>query len=100
MENHRQGKKKDVSLKYSNISTLSYNELKREFEKLQIEFLNANKRLASQEKVFTFLEAKVDETNDELEALKELIIDSSNHEKWTSLLTSMVVTHVKFDNKK
>ena len=63
MENHRQGKKKDGSYKYSNISTLSYNELEREFEKLQLEFLNANKKLASQEKVFTFLEAKFDEIN-------------------------------------
>ena len=47
MANHRQGKKKDVShSKNLNVANLSFNELKKQLEKLQKESLYANKMLA------------------------------------------------------
>ena len=77
--NHCQGKKKDVSYsKYSNVTNLYFNKLKNQFENLQKETLYANKKLASQEKVFIYLEAKVEETNKFFEELKKLIVNGSN----------------------
>ena len=101
MENHRQGKKKDVShSKYSNVAKLSFNDLNNQFENLQKKTLYANKKLTSQENIFTYLEAKVEERNENFETLKKLIVKSSNCVKDDEQSCKFGFGHVKFCNKR
>ena len=60
---------------------MSFNKLKSQFENLKKETLYANKKLASQEKTFTYLKAKVQEKNKTFEALNKLIVNGSNFVK-------------------
>lgn len=75
MENGR--KKKQVSTsKLELTSDLFYSQLQNAFENLHREALNVFNKLASHEKVFLHLEAKVLESERKLEAIKRSMIDT------------------------
>ncbi|XP_050890376.1 uncharacterized protein LOC127095777 [Lathyrus oleraceus] len=76
MDHHH--KKKNVShFKYEPIVDMSYSELQTAFENLYGEAINAFKRLTSNKRIFSYLEAKVLETEKLMEALKEIMLDAS-----------------------
>ncbi|XP_050895540.1 uncharacterized protein LOC127102179 [Lathyrus oleraceus] len=71
-------KKKNVShYKYEPIDDMSYSELQPVFENLYGEAVDAFKRLSPNKRIFSYLEAKVLETEKQMEALKQTMLDAS-----------------------
>ncbi|XP_050888687.1 uncharacterized protein LOC127093827 [Lathyrus oleraceus] len=71
-------KKKNVShYKYEPIDEMSYSELQIAFENLYDEVVDAFKSLASNKRIFSYLEVKVLETEKQMEALKQTKLDAS-----------------------
>src|SRR3954466_6863358 len=72
-----QKKKKIVSHdKYNNVDAMSYFELKHAFDTLHHEAKESFQRLASNKRIFKYLEKKVSDSEKELETLKESMIKS------------------------
>ena len=75
MAHHK--KKKNVShSKYDHVDEMSYIELQNAFDTLHHEAKEAFKRLASNKKIFSYLEQKVSDSEKELEALKAFMIEN------------------------
>src|SRR4051812_2444545 len=73
---HQHKKKKAVShLKPEIVDKVSHSQLKLAFEELHRDAIEAFKLLASNKKIFSYLESKVEKTEKDMEALKQFMLD-------------------------
>src|SRR4051812_48866785 len=73
---HQYKRKKAVShLKPELVDKVSHDQLKLAFEKLHRDAIEAFKLLASNKKIFSYLESKVEMTEKDMEALKQSMLD-------------------------
>lgn len=56
---------------------MSYSYLQIDFENLHVETIEAFKRLASNKRIFSYLEAKVLETEKQMEAFQKTMLDAT-----------------------
>lgn len=69
-------KKKNVShSKYETIDKISYYELQISFENIHSEGVEALKSLALNKRIFSYLEAKILETEKQMESLNQTMLD-------------------------
>lgn len=60
---------------------MSYSELQVTFENLHREVVNAFKKLVSNKRIFSYLEAKILETEKQMEAVKQYMVDVQKFKK-------------------
>lgn len=73
---HDQQKKKNVShYELESVNELSYSQLQKAFQNLHKEVVNTLKNLASNKRIFSHLEAKILETEKQMKALKQFMVD-------------------------